>query len=128
MRCKDTLVGGTLGLTNLTTLSWKKTWLLPGIMDFATKVEATSSVDLRTGRYDAKLRLGLRELFASKGLSLVQETQLTPYARLDWGFRLRLPNELEVDAEDVRSRTLSPSLRDARCGIDFDTLDLCIDL
>jgi hypothetical protein len=55
-KVRETLFGGTVGLTNLSSVEWSKTWLYPGLLDAATRVELRSCFDLSTGKVDAELR------------------------------------------------------------------------
>ena len=73
---KDELLGGDLSLKNLTLITWRRTWLFPGLTDAATKVEVRSWLNLQTGRADAEVKLGLRRRFSKKGLSLVHSLPL----------------------------------------------------
>ena len=107
---------------------WRaQAWFFPGLTDAATRVELATSVDLQTGRVDARLRLGLRRRFSSKGLSLVHALPLDGShgrCKLDIGATLSMPEELELTSDDLRERR--NSLRDVKLGIDFDRLDLRI--
>jgi hypothetical protein len=55
-KVKEALFGGTIGLTNLTRVEWSKTWLYPGLLDAATRVEIQTRLDVSTGSVDAELR------------------------------------------------------------------------
>ena len=68
---RDKWLGGELALNDLSTLRWRKTWFLPGLTDAATRIETRAAIDLRSGRPDAQLKLGLRRLLAPPGARFV---------------------------------------------------------
>ena len=126
---KDTVVGGDLSLQNLTLLVWKKTWLLPGLTDAATKVQVRSFWNLKTGQADARVSLGLRRRFSPQGLSLVHSVPVDAHGRctLDRGCTVTVPEELQVTARHLVESSHSAVLPAPRFCVDFDRLDLCLD-
>uniref|UniRef100_A0A7S3T775 Uncharacterized protein n=1 Tax=Emiliania huxleyi TaxID=2903 RepID=A0A7S3T775_EMIHU len=133
-KCAEPLLGGTIALSGRS-LRWSRLWLLPGLADAATRVEVCSAVDLRTGKPDAELRLGLRRAFSKRGLSLVHAVPLSlplggeqegggrsPPLRLEVGATLDVPAEVTLSARDPRA-----ALRSARFSVDIDRADLCVE-
>jgi len=126
---RDSVMGGELSLKNLSSVELRKIWLFPGLFDAATKVEMLSSVDLKTGRADAQLKLGLRRRVSRRGLSLVHAVSLDGgqgHLSLDVGATLLVPDELSLSADDVRTRSFS-SLDAATFHVDFDRLDIRVE-
>jgi len=126
---RDSKIGGRLTLKNLDQLEWTKTWIMPGLTDAATRVEVQSQLDLRTGKTDAMLKLGLRRRMSKPGLSLVHEIAVDGtqgHLKLDVGATFLFPEELKLTAADVRSGS-SASLQSARVEVDFDRLDLRVE-
>jgi hypothetical protein len=129
--CRDTLVGGQFKLTSARQLEWSKMWLFPGLTDAATRVQVRSALDLRTGKADAEVKLGLRRLMSKRGLSLVHRVPLdlrtdAVRASVDFGATITVPDELKIGtAEDAGLRQLADA---ARVVVDLDRLELRLDL
>lgn len=114
------------------TLEWSKHLIMPGLLDSATRLTLRSSLDLRTGKPSAEVKLGLRRKQASRGLRLVHRLGLPQLegvagrCSLDVGGTLTLPDSLVLSTEAGGGpRQL---LDAARVQADFDTFDLLVDL
>lgn len=115
-------------LKNMTGVEWSKIWLLPGLMDAATKVEVVSRVDLRTRRTNTQLKLGLWRRLSAPGLSLVRAVSLdggAGHISLDLGATLQFPDEVVLRAGAVRSRFATAEV--VRLEVDFDRLDIRVE-
>uniref|UniRef100_A0A7S0JET2 Uncharacterized protein n=1 Tax=Calcidiscus leptoporus TaxID=127549 RepID=A0A7S0JET2_9EUKA len=120
---EERLAGGAISMRNQS-VTWTKAWFFPGLTDAMTRLELHTSFDVRTGRADGRLRLGLRRRFSPKGLSLVHSLPVDREGRckLEVGATLTVPDDLELSSDDVLAGR--NSLRDARFGIDVDHLVL----
>lgn len=119
-------------------------WLLPGLADAATRLEFVATADLCTRRTDARLQLGLRRRFASRGISLVHALPLDGACgrlRLDAGATLSVPAELELSASELCANSAKNSAQSRKGGakavaepapvlfaLDLDRLDLRLEL
>lgn len=113
-------------------VEWRKMWLFPGLVDAATRVELRSALDLRDGHTSSELRLGLRGI-RPRGLSLVHRVpirnvrvgQLACDCSVDVGATLVVPEELKLGLSGC---TVDNSLHSTKVDIDFDRLDLCVEV
>ena len=133
---RDSIFGGQFVLTNMDTLEWSKLWLFPGISDAATRLQIRSTLNLRTGRADGGVSLGLRRSSESgswaRAIRLVHRVPINaaPGCAIDIGASIRLPEEISLSSEAWASGGmggLRKEVENARVHVDLDTLDLCID-
>jgi hypothetical protein len=137
-RLRDPVLGGQIELCSGSRIEWSKLWLFPGLSDAATRVEVRTGFDLRAGRAQGELKLGLRGV-RKRGLSLVRRVPFArgkpsgdeearvgsgPHCSVDVGATLTLPDELKLGTEGGL-RALSEA---AHVEMDIDTLDLIVEL
>lgn len=107
---------------------WTRTWIVPGLLDAATRFTTRVNLNLRTGRPDADLRLGLRRTPRGPGVALVHQMKLegTPCS-VDLGATITVPEELRLAARGGLSHRGGVRGKKMLLGIDVDTFDVCVD-
>lgn len=126
---QEPFLDGKVVLRSDRTLEWRKAYLLPGLLDAATRLTLRSSLDLKNGSPFAEVKLGLRRRQASRGVRLVHRLPLDgEFGRcgLDIGATLTLPDDLRLATEEGGGP--QQLLDEAQLGVAFDTLDLHVDL
>ena len=115
------------------TLEWTKAFILPGLLDSATRLTLRSTLDLRTGAPSGEVKLGLRRRQPSRGLRLVQRLAVplegTPFEGrcfVDVGATVTLPDDLHLGTEEGAGP--KQLLDSAQFGVDADTLILHLEL
>jgi len=121
-------IGGRLKLVDQSSLEWARMWLFTGLADAATKVQLRTSVDLRTGRTDGAVSIGLRRKVCARGVSFVHRQPIDGLpcrCHVDVGATLVMPDELRL-AVGSGSSGLRELAEAARVELDADRLELCL--